>query len=219
MSDKVVVGYKSSRVADINGEPIRVEVDAKLYSYRGQEPHFSVTATLSEKKRNGRWYETGGGSCHEKILAAFPELAPVVNVHLSDENGVPMHAVDNAFTWAGGNGRDQITKAGTAKHTVRGTLESYGCTEEQINAAFVACGLADQPDTEWKRYDGTPNAKHLAKHLRVNLRIAASLCKSVCRGEMTKDDMAAYVDTLGPQWKREASKAISVLKELSKESS
>lgn len=55
---------------------------AKLVNYGNFKPHFSVT--------------TDGGAAHDLILRAIPELEPIVALHLSDEDGWPMHAVANA---------------------------------------------------------------------------------------------------------------------------
>lgn len=66
---------------------------------------FSMTADIYEKRGNNRWVEVGGGCCHEHILGLCPKLAHFVALHLSDQNGVPMHAVSNALYWfAGFNG-------------------------------------------------------------------------------------------------------------------
>jgi len=39
----------------------------------------------------------GGGACHDIILKLWPELAPVVALHLSDDRGVPMHFEANGL--------------------------------------------------------------------------------------------------------------------------
>ena len=59
-----------------------------------QLPYFSITA---EERIDGR--VTAFGCTHDEILLAHPELADMVALHLSDINGVPMHAVENGWYW------------------------------------------------------------------------------------------------------------------------
>lgn len=56
------------------------------------EPH--GTWSGAARKRNGRDWDMGG-MVHEYVLRAFPKLAPFAALHLSDPNGVPMHAIAN----------------------------------------------------------------------------------------------------------------------------
>ena len=78
----------------------RTTVTAGLHYLAGNErPYFSVTCAVDEQAGNGRWMESSGGADREAILAEFPELAPVVALHLSDDRGVPMHAVANGVYW------------------------------------------------------------------------------------------------------------------------
>jgi hypothetical protein len=76
--------WKSSRVF------CRIKVSCE--SLRGQQPHFSVTV-------DGRDF---GGCCHDLVLHLHPELKPVVDLHLSTDEGVPMHAIANAVHWTSG---------------------------------------------------------------------------------------------------------------------
>jgi hypothetical protein len=55
-------------------------------------PGFSVTV-------NGKDF---GGCCHDLVVAARPDLAPLVALHLSDLDGVPMHALANGEHWFSG---------------------------------------------------------------------------------------------------------------------
>lgn len=101
---KFTARKRVARTADemkyINGKEI--EVEAGLHYLQGNErPYFSVTCSIYEQARNNRWMDAGGGAAHEEILKAFPKLAPVIDLHLSDDFGVPMHAVANALYWAG----------------------------------------------------------------------------------------------------------------------
>lgn len=57
---------------------------------------FAVTGTITEAGRG----EVGGGCCHDEIVKAFPELAPLVKWHLFDSND-PMHYVANTLYHAG----------------------------------------------------------------------------------------------------------------------
>ena len=38
------------------------------------------------KRRNGTWREVSGGCLHNEIVAQFPELQPLVDIHLADED-------------------------------------------------------------------------------------------------------------------------------------
>jgi hypothetical protein len=76
----------------------------QLHKLAGNErPYFSVTGDLWTSERT---YHSGndrnhleGGCIHERILAAWPELAPLVALHLSDDTGAPMHDVENGWYW------------------------------------------------------------------------------------------------------------------------
>jgi hypothetical protein len=67
---------------------------------RNGHADFSLTCDIYE---NGR--DVGGGCAHEHILKVFkhsphaPMLAELAALHLSDADGVPMHATANAFYW------------------------------------------------------------------------------------------------------------------------
>lgn len=55
----------------------------------GGKPYFSITANSIH----------ACGCLHDEILEVMPELKPFVDLHLSDLNGIPMHAVENGFYW------------------------------------------------------------------------------------------------------------------------
>ena len=81
---------------------IRVQLDDEC---RNGREHFSLTADIDEKRGNNRWVESGGGCCHDHILKLKPDLKPFADLHLSDQDGAPIHPFGNAFYWfAGFNG-------------------------------------------------------------------------------------------------------------------
>jgi hypothetical protein len=72
----------------------------------GLSPAFSVTTDRYERHgtHSGRSHHRrdrdpdSGGCLHDAALLAFPELAPLVDLHLADsETGEPMHAEANAL--------------------------------------------------------------------------------------------------------------------------
>lgn len=93
-----------------------IEVVAGLHQLDGNErPYWSVTcsvwekrgSTLIGKRRHTRGCESDmGGPMHELIREAFPELEPVIAVHLADDLGVPMHAVANGWYFYSGQARE-----------------------------------------------------------------------------------------------------------------
>lgn len=60
-----------------------------------QRPYFSATAEISTRAERNRGDFQAGGCLHEEIVHYFPDLAPVVLVHLADDDGTPMHAEAN----------------------------------------------------------------------------------------------------------------------------
>jgi hypothetical protein len=43
------------------------------------------------------------GPAHEELVRCWPELQPLADLHLSDINGVPMHAEANGWYWLAGS--------------------------------------------------------------------------------------------------------------------
>lgn len=73
-----------------------IEATAILHKIGNQKPYFSLTGRVLE---NGREYYAG--AIHDEILKAFPELADIAALHLSDIDGLPMHSFENGKYWAG----------------------------------------------------------------------------------------------------------------------
>lgn len=84
-----------------NIHPAQIDVRAALAHLDGNDrPYFSVVADVRRTVGGGdRFIATG--CLHDEILHVWPDLAPLVRVHLSDDRGVPIHAAANAAYWAG----------------------------------------------------------------------------------------------------------------------
>lgn len=80
------------------GKPSTFTVVAGLHCIRGNKaPYFSVTGTIEHTDKRETDPFCVGGCMHETVLKHFPELAPVVALHLSDDKGEPMHARANGL--------------------------------------------------------------------------------------------------------------------------
>ena len=73
-----------------------IEATAILHKIGNQKPYFSLTGRIVEKGR-----ESVSGAIHDEILKAFPQLADIAALHLSDIDGKPMHSFENGKYWAG----------------------------------------------------------------------------------------------------------------------
>jgi hypothetical protein len=99
MYETVIARYTNTVVC---GPQRTLTVDAKLYKLTSNSaPYFSVTAEERNTRRRGDNQVECCGCMHTEILEHFPQLAPVVALHLSDDNGTPMHAAAKALYWAG----------------------------------------------------------------------------------------------------------------------
>jgi hypothetical protein len=92
---------------EINGKEwgkkkVSLRVVGKVYKLREQDiPYFSITGEINLNDKRYRDPIVACGCIHETILEHFPQLAPLVEMHLSEIDGHPMHAEANARYWAG----------------------------------------------------------------------------------------------------------------------
>lgn len=92
-----------------------ITITTGLHKIGDQKPYFSTTATIHkyDNENNDRGFRSGG-CLHDEILKYRPDLAPLIALHLSDEDGVPMHGEANGWYWLAGalGGRGEIYHGG-----------------------------------------------------------------------------------------------------------
>lgn len=72
-----------------------ITADAGLHYLRGNSrPYFSVTGEIRTRARGDC---DSCGCLHEPIAEVFPQLKPVIALHLSDDQGWPIHAIENGW--------------------------------------------------------------------------------------------------------------------------
>lgn len=99
---------RNTWVKDIDGaeygskKPVRLEINARLCILGDNSfPYYSITGSVKSYDKRLRDPYLAGGCIHETILEHFPQLLPLVKVHLSEADGRPIHAEANARYWAG----------------------------------------------------------------------------------------------------------------------
>jgi hypothetical protein len=137
-------------LAAYTGSKEKLVVQGGLHYLRGNSlPHFSITAIGFEKnRRNSRWVESFGGCCHDEILKRFPQFADLVSLHLSDNDGVPMHALENGFYHLGGSwGRPDLKVAAEhfriSEDEARNLIMLFG-DEFSLTGGFLGKGYAEE---------------------------------------------------------------------------
>ena len=110
---------------------------AKLHKIRNQIPYFSLTGEITDKKGETESF----GCLHEEILRVWPDLKDLADLHLSDENGIPLHAFENGFYFAGGYHKD-YSDARSPKNLAK----HLRISEEKANEICVQ--TTENPDKE-----------------------------------------------------------------------
>ena len=81
---------------------VSLKVNASLVKLAGNDyPYYSITGSVELIDKRYREPVITCGAIHDTIAQHYPELAPLIAVHLSAVDGVPMHAEANARYWAG----------------------------------------------------------------------------------------------------------------------
>lgn len=142
--------------------------------------YFSVTAEETTPK--GRF--VAAGCLHNDILKLFPDLKDVVALHLSDRNGIPMHAFSNGWYW------------------LEGACGGLGSQFHGGNNSDYDQQSPDQCRTI------------LAEHLRISDEEATILVATTKRLAdsdgitAAKNNFQVFVDDQIPRWQREANAAV-----------
>ncbi len=151
-----------------HGSRAALRIAYGLQKFGTQPPYFSLTADLLV---NDRW--EAGGCLHDESLAAAPQLADLIALHLSDADGVPMYAAANGWYWLqgavpdtteryhAGNGMPSRSPerclAGLAKH-LRISLDEAHTLLPLSRAEFYAYVEAQRP--RWKQEAQAAIAAH-----------------------------------------------------------
>lgn len=122
------IGFTRTKICGNEKTVVKVTLDDDC---KNGHCDFSVTAYIYEETHTGGWRDIGGGCCHEHILKLWPDLAPLVALHLADQDGTPMHAIANAFYWLAGCAPDGL---GTQYH---GGSGRDGKTPEDCRRIFM----------------------------------------------------------------------------------
>jgi hypothetical protein len=56
-------------------------------------------SVTGEVRRPGAKHPHSCGQIHKEALQTWPDLAPLIRWHLTDDTGTPMHYIDNSITW------------------------------------------------------------------------------------------------------------------------
>lgn len=172
----------------------QLRVEAYLHFIQGNHaPYFSVTGEIHVLDGRLRDPVVAAGCLHDDILHYFPKLAPVIALHLSDSDGVPMHAESNGWYWLAGY-------YGGAGERYHGGNGSSGKTPEeclQIFADHVRVPLEDARTL----------AAEFETHSLTELRLVDQM-------KIRRWLFAGWCGAQHPRWKAEAEAAIALLDQL-----
>ena len=147
---KLLAAKQFNKVWFEDGKKHRLIVKSELVHLEGNSnAHFSITGEHHYRAKNNRWVLIACGAIHYEIAKQMPELAPLLLVHLADDNGVPMHAFENAGYWAGQTKYQQLDLETLADHLRVTRQEAF----EMIEYIYHSWGELDSittPAMAWK---------------------------------------------------------------------
>jgi hypothetical protein len=213
VADKIIKQRKAIALYTDGNDKIKLVISAKLHSLNGQTPYFSLTAAGYV---NGR--ESFGGCCHEEILAQRPDFKIIADLHLSNEDGEPMHAAANGWYWMagaigditgeeyhGGSGRDGKDSEAClqiwADH-VRVDIDTARALRSIMVAGMLPSDAQKVRDAFTAEYGPIVHERHawvetytIEKQARLENKKAAIPAKEL---------HAALIEGCRPRWKNEA---------------
>lgn len=118
-----------------NGETLTAT--AHLTKFAGQDAYFSLTGELYERRRM-----VACGCMHDDLMKVWPDLEPLVVLHLSAANGMPTHAMENGWYWLGKTKWQSFDRDAVARHfrilpcqadILRITIETKAQMQDWVN--------------------------------------------------------------------------------------
>lgn len=152
--------FEATRPYPKYGPKYKITVEAGLHKFEGDaHPYFSVTGHVW--KPGARDWECCG-CLHDLLVEQWPELAPVIALHLSDDTGTPMHAEANSWYQLAGyyGGAGEQYHAGNSKGTYDGeyrTPKPEECLAQFADYVRIPVDEAQTLAEQW-RCDDDPKA-------------------------------------------------------------
>jgi hypothetical protein len=182
-------GYRTRRTFRVEGG---------LHMIRGNHaPYFSLTYWAHRKGHpNQSW---SGGAGHDVILSLWPDLADLAALHLSDIDGVPMHAEANGWYQLAGamGGMGQRYHAGNSEpiRTETECLQAFArhCRID-MNEAYAIRSAVQRAYAAALNPDGD---------LLTTVE-ARAVAPTAARAEWGR-----IMEAMRPRWKREAEECIA----------
>lgn len=208
-TDFIIARYTSTRAIPSWDKDAIITVDAKAYTLgENLHPYFSITANIVTPASKRRRDIDAGGCLHDEILRLWPQLAPIVALHLSDANtGEPMHAESNAVYWAGGVVNLGAEYHGGTGSSAKNSDECLRILAEHLRisqeSARALCVELAQAFTKGAQTVAPTDAGPIAQKHR------AKAGRAAMQAEMTRQ-----ADGMRPRWQAEAQAGIALLHEL-----
>lgn len=184
---------------------LNITVTVKAYTCgNNAHPHFSVTADIYKP---GRSHDPVACGClHEEVLRYFPEMAPLVALHLSNaDDGEPMHAEANGFYWLAG--------------ALGGLGERYHGDKSPDECLRI---FAEHCRIELPEAEGIGRAVKEAFESGQRRVAISEVVTEKARKEMAKEgnraakaDWKVICDHMRPRWKLEAEAGLALLESMS----
>lgn len=188
-------------VGDTDRRRIEVRAHGQLVHRQGNErPYFSLTGEVVASPGTSRETWLGGGAIGDTVIVKQRAAWAVVErVHLADDHGWPMHAVENALHWAGLTGRTEGGRAAGACHCCG-----------QYRPAVEGTWTAWEP---WE--DDEHHIDRLARHLRCTPEQAVEIRRYVAAPDAgsPREAMRFCIRDLEAGWQAEADAALAFLRE------
>lgn len=190
-SDPILASRNLPAGTDGYRVPLVIFVEGGLHHMRGNHaPYFSLTYSQHRRGFPNQCYSGGAG--HEHIEALFPgRFSDLAALHLSDIDGVPMHAEANGWYQLAG----ALGGAGERYHA--GNAETYGRPRDPLAGFARHCRITED------------EARAIVEDVRAHADDSDPLAPIDWKPARVR--WVELMDAMRPRWKAEAEACIARL--------